>query len=144
MCHSLLLLRASSLPHWKVYESVRSFMPMMLSRMIICGQRVLSARPFSSEIWTLFTVLLHQQNRGVTCISSLRGSFNCFCSARTCRRNSCFTVVSLRAAKAQSAKINMSIVMWGQSSKHGSFSTSEMPNSFLPPLLATHTAANGA
>lgn len=111
-------------------------MPVTLPRLIIWGRRVLSARASLSEIPTPFKMLLHRRNRGTDCISSLIGSSSWCCPEGIRRRKNSSAEISSGTAKAWSAKIKASMVMWGQSSKHGSFGTSGIPNSFLRQSLA--------
>lgn len=109
----------------------------MLPRLVIYGRRVVLARAASLDIYTPFAILLHRRNRGLSAISSFRGKRNSFSPGAIRRRNNCSGNVKEEAAKAWSAKSKASIVMWGQSSRHGSLGTSGIPNSFLPRSLAT-------
>lgn len=85
---------------------------------------------------TPFTVFLDRRNNGICRISSLKGTGSCFCPGEILRRNSCSGELNLGAAKAWLLKIKVSRFRWGQSSRHGSLDTSEIPNLFLAPLLA--------
>ena len=59
----------------------------------------------------LSTVFLYRRNRGLSAISSFRGTGNCFWPGLIRRRNNCSSEVKEGAAKAWSAKSKASIVI---------------------------------
>ena len=109
----------------------------MLPRLVIWSRKVVLDSACSVEIWILFTVCLHSQNRGLSAMSSFRVAGNCFCLEAIRRWKNCFTRVNEEAAKACAVDSKTSKAMWEQSSRHGFLGMSKMWNSLLPPLLAT-------
>ena len=133
--HLLLLSSACSLLHWKVYEFVRSFISMMLSRLIIWNRSVMSIKAYF-VICMSFTICLHRRKNDISVIFFFKSIDNCFCSKIIRRRNNCFDEVKKKTANVWFTKNKASMIIWEQSNRHGSFEISRISNSFLNIYLS--------
>ena len=107
----LLLSKTCLLSRRKIYESVKNFMSIMFSKLIIWNRKVLLIKVCSLKICMFFIVFLHRRNKNFSIIFFFKDISNCFCSEKIRKRNNRFDKVKKKTAKTYFEKSKTSIVM---------------------------------